>query len=323
MKKVLLSVFLFSSVNLIFSQELFTEIQGKKVDYFINIEKNLKSKLFTTDTNFISFDDSAQPIIYRRKEKNIPDLLVYYTFSKKDSIVKKILYEWDVYNFDKSDNNVKPEKFSKALIEKYNSLLQIFTNKYGKSEVQGNLNNVKKIDSPEGLKRKDIWEPNKSLEIIMYTSISNYYKKEGIATINPTHRIRLYIKNIKEDTEEDVEPVLDDENIIISNQNFENFIAKLKENQFTEAKSFLSEEILQTTTDDKFIKLRGSINFDNKLVRFLTGIEFTATGESCLMIQYKYDNDPSEVPTSIIKVLFNNENKILAIQPLQLQRKKL
>lgn len=324
MKKVLISILLIFSINLVSSQEFSTEIQGKKVGYFINIEKNLKSKLFITDANYISFDDSAQPIIYRRKEKTIPDLLVFYTFSKQDSIVKKILYEWDVNNFEKGDNNVKPEKFNKALIEKYNSLLQMLTNKYGKSETKGNLEDLKKIDADGGLKRNDIWKPNNSLEIEMYTVISNYYKTEGIATINPTHKIRLYIKSIKEETEEeeDTELELEDKNTIISNQNFEGFISKLKENQFSEARLFISEAVSKNITENQLTKLKESINFDNKLVRFLTGIQFTATGEETLMIQYKYDNDPNEVPTSIIKVLFDKENKIIAIQPLRLQKNK-
>ncbi|MEZ0131829.1 hypothetical protein AB9T88_19400, partial [Flavobacterium sp. LBUM151] len=73
--KIILGFVIFQ-FNLTFSQEITTEIQGKKIDYFVNIEKKLESELFNTDQTYLSMDDSAQPFIYKRKEKDIPDLLV-------------------------------------------------------------------------------------------------------------------------------------------------------------------------------------------------------------------------------------------------------
>jgi hypothetical protein len=313
MKKIILVSFIFFQFNQLYSQEIQTEIQGKKVDYFINVEKKLKSELFDTNQTYMSLDDSAQPIIYKRKEKNIPDLLVQYSFSKKDSLLNEVLYEWDVYNFEKDDNNVKPEKFNKALIEKYKNLLNTLTKKYGKSINDGNLDNLKDIETSKGLSQKNNWKPNDSLEIEMYTSISNYYKKEGFATTNPTHRIRLYIKNIKKK----VEPKLDEKSIFISNQNFESFISKLKENNFTDAKLFLSDIVMQKVNENQLIELRKMVDFNNKLVQYFKGFQMTLTGENYLMLQYKYENEQSEIPKSIIKVIFDENNKILGIQPMK------
>lgn len=107
MKNILILTFIFLNINQIIAQEIITEIQAKKVSYFIDIENKLKSELFDTNQTYMSMDDSAQPIIYRRKEKNIPDLLVHYSFSKKDSIMNNVLYEWDTSNFEKQDNNQK------------------------------------------------------------------------------------------------------------------------------------------------------------------------------------------------------------------------
>jgi hypothetical protein len=295
------------------SQEISTEIQGKKIGYFISLEKNLKSELFNTGQTYMSLDDSAQPIIYKRKEKEIPDLLVQYSFSKKDSIINEVLYEWDVYNFEKNDNNVKSEKFNKALIEKYKSLLKILVSKYGESKVDGNLDNLKEIESSNGLNRKDTWKPNDSLEIVMYTAISNYYKKEGFATTNPTHRIRLYITNIKKE----IKPKLDEKSIAESNKNFESFMQKLKENNFVEAKLFLSNMVIQNVTESQLSDLKKEIDFDNKLISFYTGFQVTMTGKSYMMIQYKYENEKNDVPKSIVKVVFDEENKVLGIQPLK------
>lgn len=296
-----------------YSQEISTEIQGKKIGYFVSLEKKLKSELFNTGETYMSLDDSAQPIIYKRKEKEIPDLLVEYSFSKNDSIINNVLYEWDVYNFEKNDNNVKSEKFNKALIERYNSLLKTLTKKFGESKVDGSLDNLKDIETYKGLNRKDTWKPNDSLEIVMYTAISNYYKKEGFATTNPTHRIRLYITNIKKETK----PKLDKESIAKSNQNFENFIQKLKDNNFVEAKLYLSNIVTQNVTENQLSDLKKEIDFGNKLVSLYTGFQVTMTGKSYMMIQYKYENENNDVPKSIVKVVFDEENKVLGIQPLK------
>ena len=313
MKKIILLTFIFFQFNQLYSQEIQTEIQGKKIGYFIDIEKKLKSELFDTNQTYMSLDDSAQPIIFKRKEKNIPDLLVEYKFSKKDSIINDILYEWDVYNFDKSDNNIKSEKFNKSLVEKYNELLKILSSKYGKSETEGNLNDLSKANDSEGLNRKDIWKPNENLEIVMYTAISNYYKKEGYVTVNPTHRIRLYITNIKKKEE----PKLDEKTISLANDNFENFIKKMKENNFASAKLFLSDLIVKNVTESQLSELSKNINFDSKLVKYYTGFQIQMTGQNYLMIQYKYENEQSEIPKSIIKAIFDEENKIIGIQPLK------
>ena len=147
----------------------------------------------------------------------------------------------------------------------------------------------------------------------MYATVSNYYEKNGAVTINPTHRIRLYIKNIKKK----IEPKLDEKNVFISNQNFENFILKLKENNFAEAKLFLSDIVLEKVTENQLIELRKMIDLENKLVQYFKGFQASFTGENYLMLQYKYENEQSEIPKSLIKVIFDENNKILGIQPMK------
>jgi hypothetical protein len=317
--KIMKAIFCFLVVlqfNLIFSQEILTRIEGKKIDYFVNIEEKINSELFDSDQNYLSFDDSAQPIIYRRKEKDIPDLLVYYTFSKKDSIVNEILYEWDVYNFEKKDNNVKSEKFSKALIEKYVKTLEYLTRQYGKSKVEREDQDLNKIVSYDKLTREDNWRPNDSLEINMYITISNYYKKEGFSTVNPTHRIRVYVKNIKKN----VEPELNKKIVALCEQNFETFLMKLNENNFVDAKLLMSDVIKEKVTDDQLISLKKMIDFDDKLIPYFKGFQFTMTGVNYLMIKYKYTNEKSEVPNLFVNAIFDEENKILGIQPMKMQQ---
>lgn len=147
----------------------------------------------------------------------------------------------------------------------------------------------------------------------MYAVVSNHYENKGAVTINPTHRIRLYVRNIKKK----IEPKLDDKVIAIANHNFENFISKLKENNFAEAKLFLSDIVLQKVTENQLIELRKQIDFENKLVQYFRGFQMAFTGENYLMLQYKYDNEKIEVPKSMIKVIFDENNKILGIQPMK------
>ncbi len=110
---------------------------------------------------------------------------------------------------------------------------------------------------------------------------------------------------------------LDEKAIFISNQNFESFIFKLKENNFAEAKLFLSDIVLEKITENQLIELRKMIDFENKLVQYFKGFQASFTGENYLMLQYKYENKQSEVPKSIVKVIFDENNKILGIQPMK------
>ena len=65
-----------------FSQESLLEldIHNKKIDHFENLERKLGSTKFNSDQTYISSGNVAQPVIFLRKEKNLPDLLVYYTY---------------------------------------------------------------------------------------------------------------------------------------------------------------------------------------------------------------------------------------------------
>ena len=83
MKKSILIAFILMQFYQTFSQEILTEIQGKKIDYFVNIEKKLKSELYDTGQSYLSMDDSAQPIIYKRKEKNNKNMSTLFMSQEK------------------------------------------------------------------------------------------------------------------------------------------------------------------------------------------------------------------------------------------------
>lgn len=300
-----------------FSQKSFLEldINGKKIDYFRNLEKELGSAKFNSDQTYISSGNVAQPEIYLRKEKNLPDLLVYYTFLKTDSTISEINYEWDVYNFDKKDNNTKPLEFEKKMINKYDSIIVLINSKFGKSQVEGNLDDLSKINTNEGLKRSDVWKPSDSLKIYSYTTISNYFKKDQFVTVNPTHRIRLYVYNLKKDKPEK----LSDEKIKLLDERFNSFILLLSTDNFQEAKKLFSDKIINTVTTDILKQVKQSIKVNTKLNLYINGMQISQDGNIYPMLQYKYSDDVISPPKEYIMVLFDSDNKIIGLQPMKRQ----
>ncbi len=176
-----------------FAQSVNPDLIGKKMAAAIKQEQQLKSKIYKGDGDILIPGGMAFPIRYIRTEKNIPNLIVQYTFSEKDSIINNIEYEWDLRNFEKSDHNVKPISFDKALIKRYNNLLTYFTKKYGTGITKGDLTNLAKIDSLGGLTRTDRWDANDQVDVLMYTAISNHHQAISHGARIPTHRIRVYI----------------------------------------------------------------------------------------------------------------------------------
>lgn len=291
------------------------DLKDKKIDYFIGIEKKLGSKPYETDTEYLSPGDVAQPKIFLRKEKNIPDLLVYYTFRKSDSIVTTIQYEWDVYNFEKEDNNVKPLSFAKNLISKYNEIISLISARYGKPETEGNLDDLSKINSHEGLKRNDKWNLKDDLKIYTYTNISNYYIKNGAVTVNPTHRIRLYI----EKTSGDKPKELSKDQITILDGKFKQFITLLSENNFEKIKPLLSDKVKAQISNEILQQTKTGLQIERKPVLYMSGLQIMQDGNFYPMLQYNYSDDTNSPPLEYIKVLFDTDNTLLGLQPFKKQ----
>jgi hypothetical protein len=193
LKKLFILITLAVAGTTSFAQIVHPDLIGKKIAVAIKQEQQLKSKTYTNDEDIIIAGGMAMPVRFIRVEKNIPNLIVQYIFSEKDSIIREIEYEWDVRNFDKSDHIVKPISFDKALIERYNSLLAYFTKKYGPGTAKGDLTDLTRIDSLGGLSRTDKWNANGQVDVLMYTAISNYYRSQPYVTTIPTHRIRVYL----------------------------------------------------------------------------------------------------------------------------------
>ncbi|AYN02356.1 hypothetical protein [Chryseobacterium sp. 3008163] len=272
------------------------------------------SKLFKSNEDYVSIRPVLQPVIFERKEKDIPNLLVFYTQYKEDSTLSEILYEWDVSNFEKGDNVKKSLAFNKAMVKKYQDIITEISKKYGKSVQNGNLENLKNLILEEGVNREDEWSINDSLKINSYITLSEYYNKNGMVTIAPTHRIRVYVNNKRSEKVKD----LSKENIELYNDFFSKFINTLKQSDFDTVKNMLSDKIKDTATNDDLKKLLENNHFERKREIFMTGYQLLGDGEHYPMLQYKYSDDNSDPPKEIIVVLFDNEGKILGVKPMKM-----
>ncbi len=305
----------------VFGQDFGFDIHNTSLKEYIQMEEKLGSERIPTTSNHVSFSGEAQPIKFQRKEKIIPDLISYFYFKDKDSSMTKVLYEWDVRHFKKTNElNVKQsKKFQKTLIRKFNELEKKLTELYGKPQSKGDLSDLKRANEKGGLKKNDKWFPNDSTEIEMYTVVSNFYEKRGMATTAPTHRIRLYIRNNKK--EEKIEPKLSEKKLDNLKAISQEFIQTLRNKDLVKSKEYLSELILKTVTEEQLNILIDNLDFNRETELIYSGIQAGLDGSVFTMLQFKYKDDISNPPNELIKIIFDDKDKVVGIQPIKLQGK--
>ncbi|MCB4809685.1 hypothetical protein LG651_15620 [Tamlana sp. 62-3] len=318
MKYIIIGI-LFISTS-VFGQEFNFDIHNTSLAEYLKMEESLGSEKIPTTSNHVSFGGNAQPIKYLRKEKVIPDLTSFYFFKKADSTMSYVLYEWDVSNFEKQDNNQKSKKFQKALITKYKGLKKEISNEFGQPEVKKNYSNISRLDSINTFVESSTWKPNDSIEIEMYTTVSNYYEKKGAMTINPVHRIRLYIKNQSKEKEKET-PKLDEKKLAELEKIKTEFFTALKAKDLPKSKKFLSDLILEKVTDEQINMLIENISFDRETELIYRGVQMGFDGSMFTLLQYKYSDNNSSPPNEMIKLIFDDKNKVVGIQPIKMQRK--
>jgi hypothetical protein len=309
-------LFLFFFISGI-AQNLEFNIHNKKLVDFIKIEKKTGGEIFESKSNHISGKDVAQPIIYMHKERNLPYLFTYYFFYKSDSTISYILHEWDNTNIVGYDDiTIMPDKQIKALINKYNTLTSYIDKLYGPSKSTGSLDGLADI-ATKSIQKKDIWQPNDSTEIELYTVLSSKNVKKGMISVNPTYRIRLYIKNTKTKNGTLAMANPDKETIALMDSTALAFFANLAEGDYNKAKLHISDLIIKTVTNQKLESMAGNIKFDEGFSIYMTGVQSMLDGESYAMIQYKYTTDTESPPKVLIKLMFDTNYKIVGIKPTQ------
>ncbi|MCB0537870.1 MAG: hypothetical protein H6571_17930 [Lewinellaceae bacterium] len=316
MKNLIIGI-LFISTSAV-GQEFNFDIHNTSLNEYLKMEEEIRGERIPTTSNHVSFGGNAQPIKFRRKEKIIPDLTAFYFFKKADSTMSYILYEWDVSNFEKKDNNQKSEKFQKTLIKKYKELKADITEDFGEPKVKKNYSNISQLDSINTFVENSTWIPDDSTEIELYVTASNYFEKKGAMTINPVHRIRLYIRNQPKEKEI---PKLDNKRLVKLEEIKIDFFEALKGRDLPRSKEFLSDLILEKVTDEQINMLIGNINFEKENELIYSGIQIGFGGNVFTLLQYKYSDDKSNPPIEIIKLIFDDKDKVVGIQPIKLQNK--
>lgn len=312
MKYLIVSI-LFISTSL-FGQEFNFDIQNTSLTEYLQLEQNLGGEPIPTTSNHISSSGNAQPMKFLRQEEVIPDLIVFYYFKEADSTMSHILYEWDISNFEKQSNNQKPKEFQEALIAKYEELKEMIAQEFGAPEIEKNYSNISRLDSVNTFEENSTWHPNDSTEIEMYATASNYYEKVGAMTINPVHRIRLYIKDQPKEKEV---PKLDEQRLSKLESIKNDFLESLKVRDLSTAKTVLSDIVLETVTDKQLNLLIDNINFEKKSELIYSGIQAGFNQNMFTILQYRYLEDGSNSTGGMIRFIFDDKNKIVAVQPIQ------
>jgi hypothetical protein len=192
MNKHILTFTLLLLTNTTFSQAVELDIHGQRLSHFLKKELGLGGRLLENKSTYILQKGIAQPVMFEHKETNLPDLITYYFFYQKDSMIQYIRYEWDA-GYTGEPVHKSPEEID-AFIVKYKDLYNQIFKAYGKSISEGNLTGLTKIETGN-FRKKDIWHTGDNTEIELSIVLSGRYEKRGSITINPAYRIRLYVRN--------------------------------------------------------------------------------------------------------------------------------
>ncbi|MEO7212215.1 MAG: hypothetical protein ABIR72_13275 [Mucilaginibacter sp.] len=193
MKKIALLVFFVTGFAVQSYAQYVFDIKGKTMKYARGYEKAARGIPVETTETYIDGPGVGQPLIFRRQEKLLPNLLVYYFPNVKDSTINYILYEWDDTNFAKNRQTVKqPLTALQPYIDKYQTIKKQAEAFFGKAETSGSVNDVALIETGR-FKRKDNFVKD-GVYVEMYIVLSNKQETNGIVSIMPTHRVRMFVK---------------------------------------------------------------------------------------------------------------------------------
>lgn len=304
MKKIGL-LFIFLSYSSTLFAQINLDIKNKRVVFFREIEIKNNSALVKDSSIYINDEDIGQPVIYKRKQNLLPDLLVYYFPLKKDSTISYILYEWqDVHSQVKSWSEIKP------YIEKYTELLNLVTSTYGKSKSNGDLADTSLIEKT-GLTRSDEWK-NDTADVKMYITISNKHVVQANMEINPTYRIRLYVNAPAKHV---TASKLSKEKIDALDTAAKLFISDISAGKFDDSRQYIAASVRSQVKNEQLSSLKDALKTD-KWRLDMSGMQFTSSGKAYVNLRYSRLDDTNKPPREVLSILFDEDDKIVAVQPL-------
>jgi hypothetical protein len=303
------------------AQDLILDLRDKKLNDFISVETNLGDERIENSSLYYSGNEVAQPVRYRRKEHVLPDLIISCYYYSADSTIYQIIYEWEVDNSGsrKSESEVASPEIIRSLIEKYKVLNSYVSKIYGNGEVGHNNNNDTSdiLAHHYSLERGDKWVLKDSIDIDLYTILSNKFEKHVSYTIGTTYRIRLIVKNPISSSKRGPESP---GNIILLDSVLNVFVTDLKNKDFKKARLCLSEEAAGKVTDALLQEVSTYFKNGDSLVMYISGTQFsTGGGPVYPIMQYRFKSDLNSPPKELIKVVFNDKNKILEMRRIARQ----
>lgn len=314
MNKIYLLIMFLVGILACPSQNLEFDIHKNKLADFIRIEDKAGGEKIKNTANHISREGIAQPVIYKRKQDQVPDLFVYYFYFEKDSTISYILYEWDDVNTKGyGERTKKTNDEVKSFITKYKEVCTQLSRLYGMPKTKGTLEDPSQNNHE--LKRDDLWTPNDSTSIELHTTLSGERSETASYSVMPTYRIRLYVTDVDTRSANKTFEKPDKKKFMSNDSIFRLFVHELKQKNTDAARIYLSDIIRSTVTQDQLSLLGKSVRFEEELIIFYTGVQIAGNGVAYLMIQYKYKSDSDSPPKDLIYVLFDDKGKIAGINP--------
>lgn len=300
-----------------FTQTWMLETRGKTIGYFIHVEDKLGSAAYKYRYSYIGKSGLAQPIQYRRREKDVPDLLVTYYFYQSDSVIDKIEYNWNESQFrdtfDSKDRKSPAEIM--PYLKRYNEIYSDIRAQYGEGKMQGNMDTSGITSDQFRLENEVRWQSKDSSKLALSIYLSNKYIVSGNTYSYPQYHIKLTIENPSPPDKSSDKGRLSDEKIHALDSTYQLFLSDMRKNEIDSARTKLSPLLINKVSNTQLIELRKNLRLNESLVVFMSGMQFFMDGSQGIMLQYKYESDKETPPVEVVKVLFDDSGKILGIRP--------
>ena len=77
--------------------------------------------------------------------------------------------------------------------------------------------------------------------------------------------------------------------------------------------------IKEQVTAEQIDLLSAEIDFDRETELVYSGIQMGLDGSAFTILQFKYSDDKDSPPKEIVKVIFDEDNLIVGVQPMKMQ----
>ncbi|WP_405207166.1 hypothetical protein [Aquimarina sp. LLG6339-5] len=263
-KTVLILITLTSNYSI--SQEDPFGIKNNYLSEFIEFEKQNEG-FEIIDKSHENLSDIIDHISFIRSDNSVPnlDLVIRYVFTKKDSLVTEIRYEWDTANNQKGIAKKKGKKFKKNLYSFFLKLENRFLYDLGESEITGELTAQTEINYLDNYSKHHLWDFWK-LQVSLGIEMSNGLVKNNF----PEHSVQIIFRKkilgsldqktlIKRKINEIIKPDITKKNF--KNRSMIPFVSQCRDNHtYSCLQNYVSDLILKKATEKKLVLKKDTLN---------------------------------------------------------------